>query len=116
MPLASRRNRRSNIEVWPGFVDALSQLVIVIIFVLLVFTAGQFFLSDALSGSNDALARLRTQINALVSQLAFEQKSSADLQNELKQLSSQLQSVTSERDALTVKVADLSARADDAAA
>jgi chemotaxis protein MotB len=116
MASLSRRNRRSNTEIWPGFVDALSQLVIVIIFVLLVFTAGQFFLSDALYGSNAALARLKSQINDLVSQLAFEQKTSEDLRHDLSQLSSQLQSVTGERDALTAKLAQLSARVDDAAA
>src|SRR5947208_3138141 len=50
MPLSTRRSRRSSIDIWPGFVDALAQLLMVIIFVLLVFTAGQFYLSAALSG------------------------------------------------------------------
>jgi chemotaxis protein MotB len=116
MPLASRRNRRSNIEVWPGFVDALSQLVIVIIFVLLIFTAGQFFLSDALYGSNEALARLNSQISDLVDQLAFEKKTGEDLRRDLSQLTSQLQAANVERDALTARLAEMSARADDAAA
>ena len=44
MALASRRARRPSIDIWPGFVDALAQLLMVIIFILLVFTAGQFFL------------------------------------------------------------------------
>ena len=48
MALASRRSRRPSIDIWPGFVDALAQLLMVIIFMLLVFTAGQFFLSDKL--------------------------------------------------------------------
>ena len=58
MAIPTRRHRRSTIDIWPGFVDALSQLVMVIIFVLLVFTAGQFYLSDALSGRDQALQRL----------------------------------------------------------
>ncbi|HXP12987.1 MAG TPA: peptidoglycan-binding protein, partial [Stellaceae bacterium] len=46
MPYLSRhRHRSSTINIWPGFVDALSQLVMVIVFVLLVFTAGQFYLT-----------------------------------------------------------------------
>ena len=45
MALATRRSRRSSIDIWPGFVDALAQLLMVVIFVLLVFTAGQFYLS-----------------------------------------------------------------------
>jgi chemotaxis protein MotB len=51
MALASRRSRRPSIDIWPGFVDALAQLLMVIIFILLVFTAGQFFLADALTGA-----------------------------------------------------------------
>jgi chemotaxis protein MotB len=116
MASASRRSRRSNIEIWPGFVDALSQLVIVIIFVLLIFTAGQFFLSDALYGSNEALARLNSQISELVDQLAFEKKTSDDLRRDLSQLTSQLQAANVERDALTARLGEMSARADDAAA
>src|SRR6201988_5181623 len=54
MPLASRRARRSSIDIWPGFVDALAQLLMVIIFILLVFTAGQFYLGIALSGRDQA--------------------------------------------------------------
>ena len=54
MAFSSRRQRRPSIDIWPGFVDALSQLVMVIIFVLLVFTAGQFYLTDALSGRDAA--------------------------------------------------------------
>jgi chemotaxis protein MotB len=115
MAISSRRSRRSNIEIWPGFVDALSQLVIVIIFVLLVFTAGQFFLSDALYGSNEALARLNSRIADLVDQLAFEKKNSEDFQHQISQLTSQLQTANVQRDALTAKLAEMSARADDAA-
>ena len=68
MAFSSRRQRRSTIDIWPGFVDALSQLVMVIVFVLLVFTAGQFYLSSALSGRNAELQRLTQQINELTSQ------------------------------------------------
>ena len=46
MALARNRARRGSIDIWPGFVDALAQLLMVIIFILLVFTAGQFFLAD----------------------------------------------------------------------
>ena len=50
MALPSRRQRRLGIDIWPGFVDALSQLLMVIIFVVLIFTAAQFYLTSALSG------------------------------------------------------------------
>ena len=65
MALGRTRTRRSSIDIWPGFVDALAQLLMVIIFILLVFTAGQFFLSDALSGRDKALKELQQKISAL---------------------------------------------------
>ena len=65
MALSTRRSRRPSIDIWPGFVDALAQLLMVIIFVLLVFTAGQFLLSDALSGRDKALQQLQLQLNEL---------------------------------------------------
>ena len=52
MAIAPRHSRRPSIDIWPGFVDALSQLLMVIIFILLVFTAGQFYLSAALSAGS----------------------------------------------------------------
>jgi chemotaxis protein MotB len=114
MAIPSRRQRRSSIDIWPGFVDALSQLVMVIVFVLLVFTAGQFYLSDALSGRDQALQRLSQQVNELSDLLALERKANADLRLNVAQLTSQLTAVNSERDKLTNRVAELSDKADQA--
>ncbi len=114
MAIPSRRQRRSSIDIWPGFVDALSQLVMVIVFVLLVFTAGQFYLSDALSGRDQALQRLSQQVNELSDLLALERKANADLRLNVAQLSSQLQAVNAQRDKLTNRVAELSDKADQA--
>ena len=61
----SSRRQRAGLNIWPGFVDALSQLVMVIVFVLLIFTAGQFYLTDALSGRDAALQKLTAQVNQL---------------------------------------------------
>jgi chemotaxis protein MotB len=116
MAIPTRRQRRPSIDIWPGFVDALSQLVMVIVFVLLVFTAGQFYLSDALSGRDQALKRLSQQINQLSDLLALERKANADLRLNVAQLSSQLQAVNAERDQLTNRVAELSSKADEATA
>ncbi|HZB90783.1 MAG TPA: peptidoglycan -binding protein [Stellaceae bacterium] len=114
MAIYSRRNRRSSIDIWPGFVDALSQLVMVIVFVLLVFTAGQFYLSDALSGRDQALQRLTQQVNQLSDLLALERKANADLRLNVAQLSSQLQAVDAERDKLTNRAAELNDKAEEA--
>ena len=48
------RRQRQTFDIWPGFVDALSALLIVIIFLLMVFTLSQFFLGDILSGRNQS--------------------------------------------------------------
>ena len=66
--MASRsfRNRLGeSTNIWPGFVDVLATLLIVIIFVLMIFTVSQIYLSDAISGRDKALQELRIQINEL---------------------------------------------------
>src|SRR6266571_2869092 len=103
MALASRRSRRPSIDIWPGFVDALAQLLMVIIFILLVFTAGQFFLADALSGRDKALKELQQQVSELSDLLALEQRSA-------EKMSSQLKASLAERDALQAQLAELTAR------
>ena len=75
MSTRSLRNRLSDTtNIWPGFVDVLATLLIVIIFVLMVFTVSQIYLSDAISGRDKALQDLRTQINELSKILVIETK------------------------------------------
>jgi len=111
MPLASRRSRRPSIDIWPGFVDALAQLLMVIIFILLVFTAGQFLLSDALSGRDKALKELQQQVSQLSDLLALERSANADLRVSAASLSAQLKATLAERNSLTSQVATLNAKA-----
>ncbi|MGH6989852.1 MAG: peptidoglycan -binding protein [Stellaceae bacterium] len=89
MPGRSRHSR-SDFNIWPGFVDALTQLVMIIIFVVLFFTAGQFYLSNALSGRDAQLAKLNAQINSLSQMLAMERQTGADLHLQLGTLHNQL--------------------------
>ena len=104
MALGTRRSRRSSIDIWPGFVDALAQLLMVIIFVLLVFTAGQFLLSDALSGRDKALAQLQQQVNELSDLLAVEKRTGAELREGAASLTTQLQAAMAERDTLRTRL------------
>src|SRR6266851_9009150 len=90
MAITPRNSRRSSIDIWPGFVDALAQLLMVIIFILLVFTAGQFFLADALSGRDKALHELQQQVSELGKLLALERTANADLRTSAADLTSQL--------------------------
>jgi len=109
MAIAPRSSRRSSIDIWPGFVDALAQLLMVIIFILLVFTAGQFYLSEALSGRDQALLRLQQQVNELGDLLALERRATEDLRVGAADLSAQLASSLAERDRVTGQLRDTDA-------
>src|SRR5258707_1261498 len=106
----ARRSRRTEVNIWPAFVDALGQLVIAIIFLLLIFTVAQFLTTDALSGRDQALQRLTQQINELTDLLNLEKRSNEDLRLNVAQLSTQLQNSSAAKDALTPRVAELAAQ------
>src|SRR5580704_9282632 len=115
MPLA-RRARRTELNIWPAFVDALGQLVIAIIFLLLIFTVAQFLTTDALSGRDQALQRLTQQVNELTDLLNLEKSSNNDLRLNVAQLSAELQSANAAKDTLTTRLAELAAKSQDDAA
>jgi len=96
----SRRTRRGGqtVDYWPGFVDALSTLLIAIIFLILLFTLAQYFLNQALSGRDDALEKLNQQVAQLADLLALEKANNADLQLQIGRLTSDLQTATQARD------------------
>jgi chemotaxis protein MotB len=109
--MARRRELRS-INIWPGFVDALTSLVLAFIFVLLIFVVAQFTLSEVLSGRDEALRRLNHQISELADMLNLERKANADLRLSVAQLSAELQSSTLKRDTLSARLSELSGERD----
>ena len=87
------RNRlNSSTNIWPGFVDVLSTLLIVIIFILMVFTVSQIYLSDAISGRDKALENLKNQINELSKILVIESKEKQQAKEDLSTTQSELKS------------------------
>ncbi len=88
--MALRHRRENGLDAWPGYVDALSTLLMVTIFVLLVFVLAEAFLSSALTGSDNTINRLKDQIAQLSSALALEKSSSANLSQELAALNAEL--------------------------
>ena len=108
--MAARSNRRSQPNYWPGFVDALAALLVVVVFMVMVFALAQFFLSDALSGREAALERLNRQVDELARMLDLERNANADLRLSVSQLSSELQGSLTEREALAGKLSDLEER------
>ncbi|HLZ66343.1 MAG TPA: peptidoglycan -binding protein [Aliidongia sp.] len=107
----SRRSRPSSINIWPGFVDALAQLLMVIIFILLVFTVGQFYLSGAVSDRDLAIKKLTQQLNELTEMLSLEKRASDDLRLNVATLGAQAQQATRDKDALAAKLAQAAADA-----
>ena len=89
MTSLSRRNQ-NRIDIWPGFVDALASLLMVIIFLLMIFVIAQFFLGEALTGSNKALNKLRVQTNELSELLSLERTNNLKLNENIKSLSDRL--------------------------
>jgi chemotaxis protein MotB len=100
--LAARRRR--TVDFWPGFVDALSSLLMVLVFLLLVFTVGQFVLSDAISGRDKALAQLNAELAALAKSLSMEQAAKVQALTKVDELSASLATTTGERDALRLNL------------
>jgi chemotaxis protein MotB len=98
--MALSRSRDSGMNYWPGFVDALSTLILSIIFLLTVFMVAQFFLSQQIAGKDTALARLNAQISRLSQLLSLEQTGKTSLEEELSQLRASLSAAEGERDRL----------------
>ena len=95
-------------SVWPGYVDALSALLMVVIFVLLIFTVSQFLLSQALMGKESELTTLHRRFDELVRLLGLEEEKSQRLTNEYNRLSTMITDLTQERETLYNHLNDLS--------
>lgn len=99
MALGRRRRERGGLDAWPGYVDALSTLLMVIIFVLLVFVLAQGFLSVTLSSRDRALDRLNRQVSELAELLALERGQAEELRGALGRGAEELRTATAARDA-----------------
>jgi chemotaxis protein MotB len=90
MSLARARRQQRPIDYWPGFVDALSTMLLVIVFLLSVFMLAQFFLAREVSGKDTVLDKLNKQIAELTSLLAMERAGKADAESSLAALQATL--------------------------
>ena len=82
MALARVRRGESGMNYWPGFVDALSTLILGIIFLLTVFVVVQFYLQQEVAGKDTALSRLNAQIAQLTELLSLEKSGKTDVEDE----------------------------------
>ena len=115
MALARTRRSESPFNYWPGFVDALSTLVLSIIFLLTVFLVVQFFLSQEVTGKDKALEELNAKIAQLNDMLSLEKLGKISLDDQLAQLKAGLASAESERDRVKGLYEGLASACNDAA-
>jgi chemotaxis protein MotB len=108
----SRGRRYEAVNYWPGFVDALSTMLLVIIFLLSVFMLAQFFLSREVSGKDEALARLNQQIEELTNLLALERTQKSTDETKIASLTATLDSAEREQKRLKDAAAEGVAAAD----
>jgi chemotaxis protein MotB len=94
----ARRSRDSGMNYWPGFVDALSTLLLGIIFLLTVFVVVQFYLTQEMTGKDTALSRLNLQVAQLTELLSLEKTGKVSAEEQLAQLRSNLNAAEDERD------------------
>ncbi|MFG1401889.1 peptidoglycan -binding protein [Xanthobacter sediminis] len=95
-----RRGRDRHIDYWPGFVDALSTLLLVFIFLLSVFMLTQFFLTQEMTGKDNVLQRLQAQIRQLTELLSLERATGQNTETELSAMRASLEATRAERDSL----------------
>ena len=98
-------NRRNESYTWPGFVDALATLLMVIIFVLMVFVLIQVNLAYRVSGQDATLGEMRQQLVSLTELLNLERKASTDLASDLARISNQLAATSAEKDDVLAQLA-----------
>lgn len=99
MGVGSRYRERS-VNYWPGFVDALATLLLAIMFLLSVFVLAQFILSQEITGKDQVLNRLNSQIDELTSLLALERANKQDLEDSVANLEASLSTTENERSRL----------------
>src|SRR5215207_8990586 len=98
--MIGRRGRQGTVNYWPGFVDALSTLLLSIVFMISIFMLGQFFLARELSSRDTVLDRLNRQISELTDLLALERSGRRNLEQNVASLQTTLRSVEDERSRL----------------
>jgi len=86
MALSKTRSLRNDPHTWPGFVDALAALLMVVIFVLMIFSLAQFYLNQIVSGQDEALFDLNKEISDLYRLLQLEKDSNTNLNDQINQL------------------------------
>ncbi|SEW01205.1 chemotaxis protein MotB [Aliiroseovarius sediminilitoris] len=110
MALTRRSVQRMSSSIWPGFVDAMTALLLVLMFVLTIFMIVQFILRETISGQADELDELSSQVAGLADALGLERSRTAELEGELGSLNATLAEARSVSEAQAALIAQLTAQ------
>ena len=105
--IRSRSRTRRSADIWPGFVDAISTLLLVLIFLLTIFVSSEFLLSKLLANKDDALEGLNIQIIQLTELLSLEKKENLNLKSTISTLNNKLDDAGDSSDLLIMEFSDL---------
>lgn len=106
MPLARRSGQRSDVNIWPGFVDALTALLLILTFVLSIFMIVQYNMRETITGQTRKLDNLNAQLLALSDALALERGRAADLEAELGAMRATLSARRAELETLRIRLSE----------
>ncbi|MEE9429104.1 MAG: peptidoglycan -binding protein [Paracoccaceae bacterium] len=107
MALSRRSSQRMSANVWPGFVDAMTALLLVLMFVLTIFMIMQFVLSETITGQESQLDELTLELTELAQALGLEQQNSFQLDEQVSLLDTTLDQARSEAEAQQLLIANL---------
>jgi chemotaxis protein MotB len=116
MALNRRSANRFSANIWPGFVDAMTALLLVLMFVLTIFMVVQFVLRDTITGQDEELDSLTNELSGLAEALGLEQARSVELTGNVTALTATLEAARTESEAQATLVASLSAQTENQAA
>ncbi|MCB1336845.1 MAG: peptidoglycan-binding protein, partial [Maritimibacter sp.] len=117
MALSRRANRNVSASIWPGFVDAMTALLLVLMFVLTIFMVVQFVLRETISGQESELDALSAQVRELADALGLERDRNAEMAGELGVLNANIASaeVAAQRQAQLIATLNAQIASKDAA-
>ena len=116
MALSRRTGQRLQASIWPGFVDAMTGLLLVLMFVLTIFMVVQFVLRETISGQESELNLLTAEIMAISEALGLEREKVISLESDLGTLTATLDTTQSELSKQALRIAQLTSQRDDAVA
>ncbi|MEZ5714281.1 MAG: peptidoglycan -binding protein [Paracoccaceae bacterium] len=112
MALNRRTGQRFQASIWPGFVDAMTGLLLVLMFVLTIFMVVQFVLRETITGQETELDELSSEVAALAQALGLEKRRSAGLETRVGELSATIETARDQADRQAALIASLTAERD----